>query len=261
MNLNKTMASWETLRRPLDRVDRFLSQSDVLRYILRHAVQSQGQALVVFDLDCTLFDNAPREARILREFGQQQAIPQLQQCRPDQIKSWSLVDSMILCGVPQQLAQDVAPDLGVFWKERFFTDEYCKEDTAILGAASYVQQVYHAGSPILYCTGRPTAQMRQGTIESLAERGFPLPSQDRVELLTKPVFEMSDDDWKRALHSIIRERGPLLAAFDNEPDHINDYAAAFPEAIAVFVNTFHSGKAIPDPTLPSIQNFLIQEQP
>jgi len=34
----------------------------------------------------------------------------------------------------------------------------------------------------------------------------------------------------------------VLAAFDNEPGHANDYRASFPEATVVLVATGHSGR-------------------
>ena len=43
---------------------------DTLRGILEQARSLGSQAVLAFDLDSTLFDNRPRQARILREFGQ-----------------------------------------------------------------------------------------------------------------------------------------------------------------------------------------------
>jgi len=48
----------------------------------------------------------------------------------------------------------------------------------------------------------------------------------------------------------------LLAAFDNEPAHINGYRESFPEAIAVHLATDHSPRDIPIvPGIPSIADF------
>jgi hypothetical protein len=76
----------------------------------------------------------------------------------------------------------------------------------------------------------------------LAKCGMPLPDADGIVLLMKPTLQEGDDEYKRTAHSQLKARGPVLAVFDNEPNHINDYALRFPEAYAVHLATDHSGR-------------------
>jgi len=54
--------------------------------------------------------------------------------------------------------------------------------------------------------------------------------------------ETPDETFKRGTHRHLAERGRVLAAFDNEPGHVNDYRASFPEATVVLLATGHSGR-------------------
>jgi hypothetical protein len=80
-------------------------------------------------------------------------------------------------------------------------------------------------------------------LQSFQRLGFPLPS-DRVQLLMKPVFDQSDDEWKESAYDRLRALGQVIAVFDNEPTHINGYRRAFPSAIIVHVATDHSGRDV-----------------
>jgi hypothetical protein len=131
-----------------------------------------------------------------------------------------------------------------FWAERFFSSDYCLEDIEVVGAPRFLSDCVKTGAKIVYCTGRHEA-MRKGTESCLAKCGFPTVSTDgSVVLLMKPTQHESDDEYKRVAHQKIRSVGTLIAAFDNEPIHINDYAQAFPEAAAVHLATDHSGRLL-----------------
>ena len=95
---------------------------------------------------------------------------------------------------------------------------------------------------IAYCTGRHE-QMREGTLVSFDRLGLPR-TGPRVHLLMKPTFEQSDDEWKEQAYSRLRKLGQVIAAFDNEPTHINGYCGHFPEAICVHMATDHSGRKV-----------------
>ena len=74
----------------------------------------------------------------------------------------------------------------------------------------------------------------------------------------KPTFEQSDDDWKESAYAQLRGLGEVIAAFDNEPTHVNGYRRAFPEATAVHLDTDHSGRAVSlDEGVVSVENFVI----
>lgn len=216
----------------------------VLARVLERAQEEGERAVVVFDLDSTLLDNRPRQAEILREFGQLHSIPQLAAARPEHWEGWELRLAMRNCGLSLEEVERWAEDAKQFWRDRFFTSRYCALDDDIAGAVPYVKAIMDTGAQLAYCTGRHEP-MREGTLQSFARLGFPRPDQSpRVQLLMKPTFEQSDDDWKVEAYQRLRALGQVAAAFDNEPTHINGYRIAFPDGIMVHLDTDHSGREV-----------------
>jgi hypothetical protein len=205
-------------------------------------VRAARDAVVVFDLDSTLLDNKPRQARILREFGAARGIPALASTRSEHWVDWSIQRAMANAGLGADEIARHAEDAKQFWRDRFFTSEYCRDDDPIAGAHDYLAAVVDAGGFIAYCTGRHE-QMRAGTIESFVRLGYPVPGV-RVELLMKPRFELGDDDWKIEAYARLRQLGSVVAVFDNEPTHVNGYRAGFPDALAVHLATDDSGRPV-----------------
>lgn len=231
--------------------------SAVLRRVLTLAEQVGAGGVVVFDLDSTLLDNRPRQARILREYGAAIADPRLAACAPDHWEGWSIQHALRNCGLSAaEVAQHAGP-AKAYWLERFFTSPYCVDDITTPGAVAYVEAVLQRGAQVAYCTGRHV-EMGEGTLACFAREGFPLPDERRVHLLLKPTFSMHDDRWKEVAYAKLRALGTVLAAFDNEPTHINGYHQEFPEALAVHLLTDESGRGVPVlPTIPSIHDFVL----
>lgn len=221
-------------------------------------VRAVPGSVVVFDLDSTLLDNRPRQARILREFGQAHGIALLAAARPEHWVDWSLTRAMLATGMPAAEVERLDEEAKLFWRDRFFTSAYCRDDESIAGARDYLQAIQAAGGIIAYCTGRHE-EMRGGTVESFARLGFPLPDSSRVFLLMKPVFELGDDDWKVQAYVTLRGLGTVVAAFDNEPTHVNGYRGGFPDAISVHLDTDHSGRPVVlSDGIVSVKDFLRQ---
>ncbi|MGZ3439287.1 MAG: hypothetical protein ACXVDD_07215 [Polyangia bacterium] len=216
--------------------------STVLERVLGR-LRAHPEAVVVFDLDSTLLDNKPRQARILREYGVARGLPALAAVRSDHWVDWSIQRAMANAGLPADEIARFADDAKQFWRDRFFTSEYCRDDEPIAGAHDYLKAVVAAGAIVTYCTGRHE-QMRAGTVENFVRLDYPVPGP-RVHLLMKPVFELSDDDWKTEAYARLKELGGVVAVFDNEPTHVNGYRAAFPEATIVHLATDDSGRNVP----------------
>ncbi len=215
-----------------------------LEAILARARELGGEAVLAFDLDSTLFDNRPRQARIVREFGQARGISQLAACTAAHFDSgWDLRAAFINCGLSPEEAERHYPDVKKFWQERFFTSPYCLDDVAIDGGAAFLEQVMGTGAVLAYVTGRHE-DMREGSVGAMAQHGMPVPDERRVHLIMKPTFEMTDDDFKREAHARLRGMGTVIAAFDNEPTHANDYLTRFPEAVVIHLATDHSGRPV-----------------
>jgi beta-phosphoglucomutase-like phosphatase (HAD superfamily) len=202
------------------------------------------KGLVVFDLDSTLLDNRPRQARILREYGHHANLPVLTRAEPHHWVDWSIRTAMANAGLAGEPLEAHVEPAKTFWRERFFTSEYCIDDLAIEGAVAYVHAIRDAGATVLYVTGRHEG-MRAGTTANFVALGFPAPDEKRAHLLMKPTLAEDDDQYKIEVQGRIREMGQLLAAFDNEPAHANGYRLHFPDAIVVRIDTDHSGRPIP----------------
>jgi hypothetical protein len=226
-----------------------------------------GPRALVFDLDSTLLDNRPRQARIVREYAALHGEPRLADCPPEKIVSWDLRDTARLCGCSREEAEELYPALKEFWRARFFTSEYCADDVAIPGAAEFLSAALGAGARIIYVTGRHVG-MGAGTVESFRRAGFPLPSwplgpghpesDAPVQLWLKPDPEGDDDAWKERCHAQLAAQRGIAAAFDNEPTHVNGYKKKFAEARVVHLDTDHSGRAVVVlESIPSVLDFAM----
>lgn len=215
-----------------------------LRDILERSRGLGAQAVLAFDLDSTLFDNKPRQARIMREFGLAEAHERLGQCAPHHWDSgFDMRGAMRNCGLSEAEVEAQYPRMRAFWLERFFTNDYCVDDGPIEGASAFTHAVADAGAHLVYVTGRHEG-MRAGTEACMRRQGLPLPGEGRVHLLMKPRASDNDDDFKRGAHARLGTFGTLVAAFDNEPTHANDYLRCFPQAQVVHLATDHSGRPV-----------------
>ncbi|MHB1845544.1 MAG: HAD family hydrolase [Deltaproteobacteria bacterium] len=210
----------------------------------------------LFDLDSTLLDNRPRQALILREFGASIEEKALASVEPSHFDGWGLDVAMRNAGLPADKARALEPAARAFWRERFFTSEYCRHDVPIRGAVEFTRAVASCAA-LVYLTGRHT-QMERGTLASFVSGGFPIPDGAGVRLLLKPEQALHDDAWKEQACAIVAALGTIRAAFDNEPAHINRYRERFPEALCVHLDTDHSGRPIPLAAgIPSIPSFAL----
>ncbi|MBX5481767.1 MAG: hypothetical protein IRZ16_07985 [Myxococcaceae bacterium] len=212
--------------------------------ILDRGRQLGAQAVLAFDLDSTLFDNRPRQARIVREYGEARGLLPLTRCEARHFDSgWDLRAAFRNCGLSAEEAERIYPDAKSFWQERFFTSPYCLDDEAIDGAARFLAKVLETGATLAYVTGRHEG-MREGSVGAMKRHGFPTPDQPRVHLIMKPSLRVDDDTFKRDAHARLRALGTVIAAFDNEPTHANDYRRQFPEATVIHLATDHSGRPV-----------------
>lgn len=207
------------------------------------AAEAAGPAgVVAFDLDSTLLDNRPRQAAIIRDFGATRGIPALAGLQAEHfVTGFDTRDALARAGLDAGDIGRWLPALRAHWVERFFTSDACLHDVPVRGAAAYARRAHGTGVQLVYLTARPE-RMRPGTEEVLGRFGFPLPGV-RVELWMKPDDpSIGDEAFKRSTHARLASMGRLVAAFDNEPGHVNDFRSSFPEAEVVLVATGHSGR-------------------
>ncbi len=216
-----------------------------LKDVLVRAQAAGEKGLLVFDLDSTVFDNRPRQSRILREFGTARGIPVLQACQAHHWNDgWDLKAAMVSCGLSDALADQHYPEAKSFWGARFFTSEYCVEDVEVPGAPAYLEAAVKTGARVVYVTGR-NEEMREGSVQCMRNCKMPVPTPDgRVTLVMKPTLAESDDAYKIRAHAQLTKMGTVIAAFDNEPTHANDYATQFVDATVIHLATDHSGRPV-----------------
>lgn len=215
-----------------------------LHGILERARSLGSEAVLAFDLDSTLFDNRPRQARILREFGSARGLSALEACGVVHWTSgWDMKVAMRNCGLAAEQVESLYTEARAFWAQRFFTSEYCLDDIAIQGAAAFTHAVVGTGAQLVYVTGRHEG-MREGTVGAMRNCGFALPGEGNTHLIMKPSLRDNDDAFKRDAHARLGTLGRVIAAFDNEPTHANDYLQRFPEATVVHLATDHSGRPV-----------------
>jgi hypothetical protein len=211
--------------------------------VLERARAAGSKGLVIFDLDSTVFDNRPRQARIVREYGREKGLAALEACQPCHFTSgWDLIGALVALGLSDEEAKAHHKDLKRFWAARFFTSAYCQDDVEIAGSPRYLHEVVKTQARIVYVTGRHEG-MREGTVAAMAKCRMVLPGEG-AQLVMKPQEAQDDDAFKRSTHALLAELGTVLAVFDNEPTHVNDYAERFPDALAVHLATDHSGRPV-----------------
>ncbi len=228
-----------------------------LEGVLARAAEVRAEGVAVFDLDSTVFDNRPRQARIVREYGAAHGLPELQHCQAWHFTTgWDLKGAAMACGVSENDYAAHQKPLKSFWSQRFFTSDYCIDDVEIVGAPRFLNALRATGAQLVYLTGRHE-EMRPGSVASMRRCGMPVPTDDgSTRLMMKPSLHESDDAYKRVAHAKLHELGRVIAAFDNEPTHVNDYATNFPEALAIHLATDHSGRPVTlDPRVISIPHF------
>lgn len=163
------------------------------------------------DVDGVMFNNQHRTLAILREFIE----------TPNNALSWfwRAVEDMAVDDIGYGVKETVealfdkyahesafmalevksalVKQIEAFWFDRFFTNEYQAHDVPIPGALEFVIELRRAGLHISYLTGRDEPGMKLGFISSLTAHGFPLPGEDGVSAIMKPVFTMPDVEFKR----------------------------------------------------------------
>lgn len=211
--------------------------------------------VAVFDLDSTVLDNRPRQARIVRDYAAAVGEPRLAGCVAEQFADWGHETPFARCGLSSAEILSHSAGFRAFWAERFFTNEYAREDLPVAGASGFLSAVAATGATIAYVTGRP-APMGPGTFDAFVRAAFPLPDGRLVHAMMKPGRELDDDLWKVQAREPLRALGEVRCAFDNEPAHVNGYRAGFPECVAVHVDTDHSGRPVDvADDIPSIRDF------
>ena len=231
------------------------TQKQLLDGLLDDVTASPG-AIVVFDLDDTLFSTADRHLRILAEFAARietqdaRAAGLLRGIAREQLR-YAIADTAVEHGLDEKLAKD----LRNFWFARFFKNPYLLEDTIIPGGPEYAAEVIRRGGRAFYMTGRDEG-MREGTEASLLRHKFPEPDGKGATLVLKPRFDAPDFAFKNEALGVIAKLGAVVGSFENEPAHVNMFIEHFPKGKHFLLETKHSGRPVtPHPAIIRIADF------
>ncbi|MCC6278823.1 MAG: HAD family hydrolase [Oligoflexia bacterium] len=225
------------------------------------AAQSGQRPIVIFDLDSTLYDVSPRIAKILHSFA---VLPEVKLHHPEASKLLLQVTPQPTdYGIRRTLerygftppSEAFVQQLVDYWKKLFFGNDYLKHDRPYEGALDFVLEAQKLGAEVLYLTGRDAPRMKQGTISSLIEHGFPL-KENLENLHLKPHTETDDAEFKRQFFAAWpRDQRPVWF-FENEPINIHLALGALPSLKPIFVNTVHSQRhPEPEDHVPQITHF------
>ena len=216
--------------------------------------------VVVFDLDSTLIETAPRHLAILRGFVDDRWAhdPSLAAV----VDTLTPADFRWAVGGPLRQRGLDDPELHRalhrYWAERFFHGDFLEHDTAAPGAVAFVRAVVDRGGFAYYLTARQLPDMGLGTVASLVKLGFPF-FDGSTTLQLKPSRHLDDARFKRHAHDAVRALGgEVVATFENEPGHLNALLADFPDALHVRYGHVHSPDApTPDPAIHHVETFRL----
>jgi hypothetical protein len=212
--------------------------------------------VAVYDLDSTLFCTGPRNLAIAHDFAaiRPKILPFVDRLQPETM-GWNVMADLEALGFDDKA---VLAELRAFWRATFFTDRYVQQDWAYPGAVDLVRAVAAAGCLTYYLTGRDEPGMREGTLKSLAECGFPLPGPD-VLLHMKPAWEDEDLAFKLEAFRELHALGEVVLAFENEPANANRFHREFPSATVVLHATIHAPDPEPlDPGVHRVDTLAVQ---
>ena len=186
----------------------------------------------------------PRSSASSPRGGEDQARPRtpprtLEAAKPEDL-AYLLTDSLGRLGITRT---ELVRDAEIFWRERFFTDDYLTHDVEVPGAAAFARDCYEAGGILVYFTGRDLPLMGLGSFASLRDLGFPI-GVPGTELVLKPDAGMPDEAFKRMSGPSLARVGRVVAIFEQgrAGQRCNACCSGLrtsPEADTVFVDTQH----------------------
>lgn len=228
----------------------------IFQEILNH---KNGQPLVIFDLDSTLFNVSHRTQKILEAFtgDPQNSLKyptEIAEIKKLQIRDtdWGIKEALIR--IQLKSSDEFYRSIGTFWKKHFFSSTYLHHDAPYSGATNYVNELYNEGIAIKYLTGRDAPNMKTGTLASLKQHGFPFKNIDS-DLIMKPYKGfLEDQEYKKNILEKLHAEFKSIWFFENEPLIIKTAETFFPKINFIWIDTTHSRRIDPPIHLPTIKN-------
>lgn len=218
---------------------------------------------VVFDLDSTLIEVAPRTTQIFRDFASLEKIAKRFQRESKILENyshhpddWSVEHALERVGLIDS-SYEFFHELKHFWRKHFLSNDYLHLDVPYEGAVEFVKELVNHGADVSYLTAREVKTMWKGTVESLKNLDFPLDSK-HSNLILKPEIDDEDAVFKRnVLSNYLKEYGSVWF-FENEPVNLNEVLRELPQVKLVHFDSVHSGHEEPPQEVASIDTFKFQ---
>lgn len=214
-----------------------------------------SKVAVIFDLDSTLFCVSPRTQAILRTLGEELDFTQRQAELSELLRNVEVLPTdwgirTVLERSKAQAPIEVFKEVRNYWRTHFFANHYLDKDTIYPAANEYVRHLHDLGAEILYLTGRSQGSMQEGTKRMLTHWGFPFFSD--AKLFMKPSDVESDEGFKAEVLKDLVKHYSSIWFFENEPVIIEQIRAHVPQVHIVYMDSVHSGRALPPRDLPTI---------
>lgn len=226
---------------------------------LTQQIATQKTTPVVFDLDSTLFDVSGRNQVILNEYWESPACEQIFEAPSAKPKKtptvlqgdWGPLATLRRLGLNP--TEEQARKLHAFWADRFFSPEYFEHDQPMAGSAEFTQALAEMGVKVHYLTGRSSKRLNDVTQQLLRKFNF---ATGPIQL--KDDGSLPDSQYKLqwVIDHLPRLSKPIYF-FENEPAILHKIIQSRPGLIApVWLDTAHSGQAVPSESWLRIQNFV-----
>lgn len=239
--------------------------SEIYNKIKHLALVEKSNPLIIFDLDSTLFDVAPRLEKVLTDIALEpvmqekfpSVVPHFKNIKTER-QDWGFVEVLQRAGVEHDNL-DLFKTVRKLWMEKFFSNEYIHYDVPYQGSVEFVRKIEQLNIPIVYLTGRDVARMERGSREVLLKWNFPLDDK-KSQLVLKPDRAMDDALFKRDwIHNYISETRSPVFLFENEPVNINLIAKELPQVELVFFDSTHSRKETPPEEVFTLVHYLMED--
>ncbi len=218
-------------------------------WIEAHVNLDTPGALVLFDIDSTIMNTAPRNFAILEEASREfEFLEGITGQMTLEDVGWNVCKDVQSV---RRLTEKQSAMLYHFWEERFFVSPWIGYDTPYPGVRELLDWL-HQRCRIVYLTGRDSEYMREATIASFVEHQ--LPSNGNTTFLFKPSRDIPDLEFKQAAFEHIKTLGEVVLAIENEPANANAMLQAFPNAAVGLIQTLTA----PNPASPHKDIFLFE---
>jgi predicted secreted acid phosphatase len=199
----------------IDKIEGLKEEDTIYQQMIKKKKKGKKN-IIVMDLDGCIFNNLPRQEKIVNEFLKtKHSLPDIPENAKNEYKKYyNLFDAI-------NINLDKNKDLKAEFLIHFLGNEFLEHDTLIPGADKAISDLLSHGFEIHILTGRhhqnDSESMKEGTILSLKKYGIKVDGS-RIKLFMKNDKDIKDIDFK--LHyfkeNVTNTEHNYIAVIDNE---------------------------------------------